>query len=393
MAAWIMAAWRPRIAFPFLALAAALAGCDEQELTSTGIVHPTLIEVSPTDFLAEVPCLAGPGAMQTYVVTLHDHGFAPDVDPDAGAPDAEGGAGGAGGATSDPEVRLPRRSNPVSCGTAVGFARVTPEHRYSVDIDAYDRADLVVHEPGVEVDEELPPPPVKDAATGETVAARWTTTCGKKAKTTARSGVVRRIRNCEPLVDHQPSSLTAVELRPELALGDATCGSGAGDVDHFEVTTPTDTQTLACGEPLLVADAVANRTLVLDVLAFSAGDPQAVLGSTCTAAPRTGVTVSATCSPFTDKGALEIDPAAAASALGLACDALRELTLTAPGAAPVRVRPSSCGSLVPVVGLARGDQTVAVVATPADGSAEVPGSCSANVVPGRRVLASCDRLP
>jgi hypothetical protein len=335
--------------------------------------------------------------MQVYVVTLHDHGFAPDVDPDAGAPDAggaEGGAGGAGGATGDDdEVRLPRRSNPVSCGTAVGFARVTPEHRYSVDVDAFDRADLVVHEPGVEVDEDLPPPPVKDAATGETVRARWTTTCGKRAKTTARSGVVRRIRNCEPLVDHRPSSVTAVELRPELALGTATCGGGADDVDHFEVTTSTGVQTLACGDPLLVADAVANRTLVLDVLAFAAGDPEAVLGSTCTAEPRTGVTVSAACSPFTGKGALEIDPAAAASALGVSCDALRELTLTAPGAAPVRVRPSSCGSLVPVVGLARGVQTVAVVASPADGSAEVSGSCSANVVPGRRVLASCDRLP
>jgi hypothetical protein len=298
-----MAAWRPRNAFPFLALAAAINGCEEQALTSTGIVHPTLMEVSPDDFLAEVPCLVGPGSMQVYVATLHDRGPAYVVEADAGTPDASGGAagagdaGGAGGAPDGTEARPPRRSNPVSCGAAVGFARVTPGRRYSVDIQAFDRSDLYVHEAGQEVDDEVPPPPVRDVTTGEPVAARWTTTCGKTMPATSRAAVVRRIRGCEPLVDHQPTSVTAVELRPDLALGDTRCGSGVGDVDHFEVTTPSGTTSLSCGESLTIADATAERTLVLGVLAFSAGDAAAVLGTTCTAVAQSGVTVSASCRP------------------------------------------------------------------------------------------------
>jgi hypothetical protein len=388
MAAGIMTVRRPRNVLSFLALAALAAGCEEQELTSTGIVHPTLIEVSPADFLDGVPCQLGPGSMQVYVATLHDHG--PDVIDETPGEGGAGGETGEGGATSGPELGFPRRSNPVSCGTAVGFAQVTPEHRYSVEIQGFDRDDLIVHEPGVEATFDAPPPPVRDIETGETVAARWTASCGKG---TARSALVRRLRNCSPIADAQPSDLTAVELRPDLALGNAACGAGAGDVDHFEVTSVSGTRTLTCGEALRIEDAAPGRTLVFGVLAFSAGDADAVLGATCTATATAGVTTTASCSPFTDKGALEIDPTAAASALGLSCDALRELTVTAPGEAPLRVRPSACGSLVPIVGLSRGTQTVEIVGSPADGAASVTGTCSATVIPNQRSLAACSMRP
>jgi hypothetical protein len=391
MAAGIMTVRRPRNVSSFLALAA-LVACAEQELTSTGIVHPTLIEVSPDDFIAEVPCELGPGSMQLYVATLHDHG--PDLSGETSSgeqPDAgEGGEGGGGGASSDPELGFPRRSNPVSCGTAVGFAQVTAGNRYSVDIQGFDRADLVVHEPGVEATFDAPPPPVRDIATGETVPARWTTSCGKG---TARSSLVRRLRECSPIVDAQPSALTVVELRPDLALGSTTCGAGAGDVDHFEVTSASGSHTLTCGEGLRIEDAVPGRTLVLGVLAFASDDADATLGAICTATPTAGVTVAANCGPFTDKGALDVDPAAAASALGLSCDMLRELTVTAPGAAPLRVRPSACGSLVPLVGLARGSQTVEIVGSPADGAPDVSGTCTATVIPSQRSLATCSMRP
>jgi hypothetical protein len=394
MAAGIMTVRRPRNVLSLLALAAVFAGCEEEALTSVEIVHPTLIEVSPNDFLAEVPCQLGPGSMQVYVATLHDHG--PELVD--GADDGQGGAGGEGGGAGAPavagapgtELAFPRRSNPVSCGTAVGFARVTAGHYYSVDIQGFDRDDLIVHEPGVDVTFDGPPPPVRDIATGETVAPRWTTRCGKGM---ARTALVRRIRECTPIVDARPSSVTAVELRPDLALGSTACGAGAGDVDHFEVTTASGTRTVTCGEPLLIEDVATDRTLVLGVLAFAAGDSTAVFGTTCTAAPRTGVTVTAACSAFTDKGALEVDPVAAASALGLRCDALRELTVTAEGEAPLRVRPSACGTLVPLVGLARGTQTVTIVGSPSDGSPDVTGTCAATVVPGQRVLATCSLGP
>jgi hypothetical protein len=392
----IMAARLRKNVLSFLALAAALASCEDPVATTSGVVHPTLVEVSPEDFLMEVPCQVGPGSMQVYVATLYDHGPLPLDDGSAGADGGLSAGGGEGGGWSPPSVPgadFPRRSNPVSCGTAVGFGSVTPGNRYSVGIQAFDREDLMVHEPFVEVVPEATVPDVRDVATGEVVPPRWTGTCGRLKPATARTSVVRRIRECTPLVDHQPSAVTGVELRPELALGTVDCGSGAGKVDHFEVTTSSGTRSVPCGEALVIDDATAGRTLVLEVLAFAAGESAALLGTTCTAVPISGVTVTATCSPFTDKGALEVDPSAAATALGLGCDTLRELTITPDGAAPLRVRPSACGSLVPLVGLPRGDQTVSVVAVPGDGSAGVTGTCSGTVVPGQRVLASCSVQP
>lgn len=380
---------RPRgILFSFVALAA-FAGCEETETTAPEVVHPTLVEVSPDDFLSGVPCGVGPGSMQVYVATLFDHGPRQwdESESDGGS---AGGAGGAGGEEPRPGEAI-RRSGPVACTTAVGFAGVTPGNQYSIELEAFDRADVVVTDTDGDPDAGLPV--VLDPATEEVVPARWTTSCGKNPLATARASAVRRIRNCSPLVDHQPSTVTLVELRPERALVDVGCGTGSGDVKRFEVTTPAGTTSLPCGEALTVEDVTAGRTLVLDVLAFRAGDSAAALGTTCTAVPTKGVTVEATCSPFTDKGALEIDPAAAAAALGASCDTLRELTITAPGAAPLRVLPSSCGTLVPLVGLERGEQTVGVVATPSDGSAALAGTCAATVVPGRRVLASCALSP
>lgn len=386
-----MAARRLGKAFLFLGFSLSVA-CDDQELITTGIVHPTLVEVSPADFLGDVPCQTGPGSAEVYVATLHDYGPAP---VDEGAGGEAGAAGAASAPTGCAAIRgkplgVPRRSMPVECGTTVGFARVTPDHCYSVDIEAFDRADVVVQDPEDAVDAGEPPPPVTDPVTGETVPPRWTTTCGKA---TARAAVVRRIRECEPLVDHQPGSTTAVEIRPDLALGSAKCGAGAGEVDHFELSTGDAVDTLGCGDPLVLDTTPAARTLVISALAFSAGDSAAMLGATCTAEVHAGVTVTATCLPFSDKGALEIDPRAAASALGVDCGALRELTLTTAGAAPLRVRPPQCGSLVPFFGLARGDQNVAVVATPRDGSASVTGRCTGSVVPGQRVLATCGAEP
>jgi hypothetical protein len=391
-----MAAWPRKSVLSFLALAAGLASCEDPVPSSTGIVHPTLVEVSPEDFLGDVACQVGPGSMQVYVATLYDHGPLPIDDGSAGAGGEANAGGGEGGGSSPPLVpgaSYPRRSNPVSCGTAVGFARVTPGNRYSVAIQAFDREDLIVHEPFVEVVPGETVPDVRDVTTGEIVPPRWTGVCGRDRPATARTSVVRRIRDCSPLVDRQPSTTGGVELRPELALGEVACGTGPGEVEHFEVTTSSGTQMLPCGDALPIEEVSPGRTLVIDVLAFAAGETTAVLGTTCTAVPTAGVTVTATCSPFTDKGALEIDPIAAATALGVGCDTLRELTIAEEGATPLRVRPSACGSLVPVFGLPRGKRSVTVVAVPGDGSAPVTGTCSGTVVPGQRVLASCAVQP
>ena len=43
-----------------LALPVLLAGCAEEEVPIVTISHPTLVQVSPVEFLGDVPCAAAP---------------------------------------------------------------------------------------------------------------------------------------------------------------------------------------------------------------------------------------------------------------------------------------------------------------------------------------------
>ena len=68
---------RPTLTNPLpLLLLGALLGCEETTVPVEGVYHPTLIQVSPDNFLGTVPCRPGAtGAMQTYVATIFDVGL------------------------------------------------------------------------------------------------------------------------------------------------------------------------------------------------------------------------------------------------------------------------------------------------------------------------------
>src|SRR5690349_15975654 len=78
-----------------------LAGCTDTTVPVGGVYHPTLIEVSPSEFLGDIPCVDAPGAMRTYVATVYDVEFDSTGAPiDYSMP--EEGAAGAGGASGEP---------------------------------------------------------------------------------------------------------------------------------------------------------------------------------------------------------------------------------------------------------------------------------------------------
>jgi hypothetical protein len=327
--------------------------------------------------------------MRSYVATLRHHGLADEDGSGGDSGSTEGSAGGGDGDVAASELAPPIHAPPVDCSTAMGFGQVTPDHRYSADIYAFDRAGLVLapREEGTPVPQV---PVVIDPATLEVVEPRWTTSC---PTVTARYAHVRRIHDCDALIDHGMSGPAAVELSLAAALGSRSCGTGSGEIERFEVTTPTGTIVASCDEPLVLDDVPAERSLVLPVLAFEAGATGPVLGTTCVADPHQGVTVTASCDAFTDKGALAVDPVAASAALGLDCTALRELTLTLSGSAPRHVRPSDCGRLVEFAGLGAGEQSVSAVATAGDGTVTGVAQCGAAIIPAQRALATCAPEP
>lgn len=128
----------------------ALAGCSSDDGTiEANVTHPTLIEVSPADFLGSERCMTGtePG-LKRYVATAYDV--------------TDEGAGGAASESPIDEVaseeeaepvrddlgELPRNgfklpsSGPTSCGTSLGFGLVVPGRRYRIRVDGYTTTEL-----------------------------------------------------------------------------------------------------------------------------------------------------------------------------------------------------------------------------------------------------------
>jgi hypothetical protein len=148
-----------------------LAGCGETAVPIQGFAHPTLVEVSPDDFLGDVPCIASPGGMRRYVATVFH------VPTEGAGGQASGGASGDDSEAKEfalPSSTLDRGdgfASPIPCTQNVGFSHVIPDRKYRAEIEGYDRDDLVALAPGL--------PILFDPVTLERVPPRWTTDCGK----------------------------------------------------------------------------------------------------------------------------------------------------------------------------------------------------------------------
>ena len=143
---------------PILSLAALLvSGCGNDLNDDTVEPRPTIIELSPRDFLGSLTCGAAAGELQRYVATLTDV-----------SPIDSNEAGGDGSRAID--VPLPS-SLPLPCEQGVGFGRVVAGHFYVATIDGYDRSDLQPLAPGT---------PILIGPDKKPVAPRWSTSCGTR---------------------------------------------------------------------------------------------------------------------------------------------------------------------------------------------------------------------
>jgi hypothetical protein len=139
-----------------------LSGCSDTESVPVDVFAVTSVSVNPEIFLGDVTC--GENGMRRYVATLSD------------VTGLSGEIGGEG------EFKLPS-SSPVPCFLEVRFERLVIGREYAADIQGYDRDDIVplgCYPNSPDTAPGCPGSPVMvDAATGEYVTPRWTTSCAR----------------------------------------------------------------------------------------------------------------------------------------------------------------------------------------------------------------------
>jgi hypothetical protein len=321
-----------------LGVASGLAACVDSGGGDSGIDFPTLIAVSPQDFLGGVRCANAPGAMRRYVATLYD--VSEDVGVDGFA--------------------LPS-SGPVDCRLEAKFGMVVPGRRYVARVDGYDRTDIrPLGAPDVA---NSGSPVMVDAATGEYVAPRWTSACSGAATRddsgpplesggpdadlpdaeapdagadsdvpdgtleaaaqvscntdpdpVARRDVAvtcvryltRRVAACSPLCDGVGPGITGLSVSLSRALDTLQCGNGPGQVATFRVEREGGTeppQTAACGQVVIFTEGIApSRLAIFKVTAFENGSSSPSWETRCHGEPALGTVLPVSCDPLVSTG-------------------------------------------------------------------------------------------
>jgi hypothetical protein len=296
---------------PLLLILAPFA-CSNSEEEDDFVVNKTVVQVSPEAFLGDVPC--GPeGGMQSYQATLVD---VTPADVTLGF---------------DQGFALPH-SKVVPCTSALNFEFVRVGHNYIAHVVGFDRSDIEAQNPGssVVVDEN-----------GDSVMPRFTTTCwgrdgedppdpsmgGANADdedlnlgganalgVTAYTETRVVVRGCEPLVDSGEPGTTAVGFDIQPSLFGQSCGSEAGQVDTFVVSTSSSgiggaggtgdqagsTAEGVCGERLILEGLAPGEHLSFDLFANETGKESPSWQTSCEAFTVEGITVSAGCGPLTE---------------------------------------------------------------------------------------------
>ncbi|HTQ02364.1 MAG TPA: hypothetical protein VMI54_00855, partial [Polyangiaceae bacterium] len=230
--------------------------------------------------------------------------------------------------------------------------------------------------------------------------------CGDECPENAYGYLDRSVGDCTLLKGPAaPTGPQTVLVGLDGLAGNPACGADSGELDHFSVSYVasglTTSASAACGEQIELDDVQVRGTLTIAVLAYEAGNPEATWGTSCTATPIPGLTVTAACAPLFAEGALDVDPSQALAALGYDCSDLgtlpAELRLdvaspTDPTRRPVYVDASTCGQAVRFSNFPQGAATVDAslfMGTTTLGHA----ACSGNVVPASQVTAECGTEP
>jgi hypothetical protein len=383
----------------------AFGGCSSTAAEVVAVTHPTMIEVSPEDFLGDVPCSSSDGGLKRYVATLFDinqtgGGFGgAGGDAAAGASD-EGDAGGAAPA----QFQLPS-SLPTPCLAAVGFGFVVAARHYRVEIDGYDSEDLAPRAIGAR--QMVSPPPSDDEPVTPLLAPRWTARCERAI---AVDSTIVRADHCTPFsagagAGASASSMTgALRIGLGPLLGDLQCGSKPGEVEQLNVSVvvgagDTRMQSVACSPKAeaLFSKLPARRHVSVYVAAESANaDPTRPLaGARCDGNVLPDAAVDAQCSQLSQVGTLRVDLPGALGLLALSCTATDVSNVVVepqlPGEKPQSLLPPAC--LQPFDhGFPAGPAVVLVSAS--KGSEQLGAlTCHAEVAPGTLVTATCERKP
>jgi hypothetical protein len=377
----------------------AFAGCSSTAATTVSVTHPTMIEVSPEDFLGDVPC-SNNGGLRRYVATLFDtnqtSGGVGGQGGDAAAEAEAGQAAGAGGAAPE-QFQLPS-SVPTPCLAAVGFGFVVPTRHYRVEIDGYDTDDLAPRASGAR--QMVSPAPSDEEPVTPLLRPSWSARCERAI---AVDSTIIRADHCSPFT--AASSSTTGSLRVGLGplLGDLKCGSKPGEVEQLSVSIdagPTDArvQNVACSAnaEALFEDLPARQRVSVYLTAQSANaDPTKPLaGAACTGNTLPGASVDAECSQLSQVGTLRVDLSGALALLSLTCKAsdVSDVQVRVPGEEkPQSFPPPAClqpfdhgfpaGTAVVGVTVAKGDQQRGAL------------TCHADVAPGTLVTAKCELNP
>lgn len=361
-----------------LGLSCGLAACGSSSDGDEDEERDTLIQLSPSAFLGDVPCAEQAGALHVYVATLFDVGSTADGD--------------------EPPLTLPS-SPPTSCRQSVVFGRATEAgavptiaggvqqgRYYEALVEGYDRSDLQQLLAGDGRSSGIPV--LIDPATAQPVAPRWTTRCGQRLPVRAEFQVTRSLYECGALEDAAETMPTQVEVRVDPAL----C-SAEPPIERFVVRR--DGETLGGGDcdQVFRFDAADGSGMTLELLAYRAGMDAPSLGGICSARPLRGATVAAQCDALVSDGSLELRLDELLEALGARCDVtLGELLVTLEGAAvePLRFDAATCRGSARFGELPPGAYRATAMATRTEEGAEpLVAECAATVEPGLVARARC----
>ncbi|HEX9619901.1 MAG TPA: hypothetical protein VF989_07195 [Polyangiaceae bacterium] len=356
----------------------ALGACGSDATGAAEVVHPTAVNVTPTEFLGGAPCGLGAGSAELYLATVYDL--------------SERGAGFERG------FPLPS-SELVPCMQSAGFVRVVAGHWYAASVQVFDRGSIEPAGPGL--------PLVVDTASGARVEPRWTTNCGfpdetLDAPTTddyidagAAFAVLRNsvaVRGCAPLTDDAPGEATIL-VPLERLRGAIDCGDGMDAIDHFEVTLDGETRAVDCGEDVTFAGVRPNRSYAIDVMAFSAGSSAPSWGARCAVSARSSIVTQAECSALSDRGSVEVDVPGLLMTTDETCGgSVNRITVTLTVDDVERTLPAdptACDRPVRFDDLRAGGYSIRVSTELFDGEAGPAFDCTVEAVLGDVVSAEC----